>query len=366
MDQPDAPEHHLGLGRSVLPRARPPHAPQAAPKPPAAPPPVEVPPASASPSPLPDDTPIQPFGSYLAPVLTQLCKGRLTDLSWFRTDWQRGGALTGYANWLDDHGNQRPAVVKLPVPPGERRWLVQLSSDDVTPRLFAHGSELGGYDLAWVVMERLPHGPLGSKWGPACFPLLADAAANFYASARMVPLTDPPAPRDWEGQLKRARDHIGKDTIKNSQRWRKALKKANKKLPAWIDTWHQRDTGWWCHGDLHPGNAMSRSQPPTEATQAAGQAVLFDLACVRPGHWVEDAIYLEHLYWANPVALRGANPAKLIANSLRNYQLTPGYNWPQLADTYRAMLAMTAPAYRDKPGGNAQAAASLEVLEGLV
>ncbi|MFN3167815.1 MAG: phosphotransferase [Phycisphaeraceae bacterium] len=354
MDQPDAPEHCLGPDPTPAPVRASTHAP------PTDPAPVEVPPASASPSPLPDHGVSQPFGAALAPVLVNLCGGRLSQPNWFRTDWQRGGALTGYATWRDDKGVEHPAVVKLPVPPKERRWLVQLSSDDVTPRVFAHGSELGGYDLAWVVMERLPHGPLGRPWGSDAYDLLADAAANFYARARMIPMGDPPRPRDWKGQLKAAREHVGRDTIAHSQRWRKALKAAAKQLPGWLDAWHRRDTGTWCHGDLHPGNAMSRFAPPD------GPAVLFDLACVRPGHWVEDAVYLEHLYWASPGTLHGTNPAKLIARSMRDYDLSPGENWPQLADIYRALLAMVAPAHLSAQGGAAHAAAALGVLERLL
>ncbi len=350
MDQPDAPEHALGPSPSHT---------RAQPTPPDNTAPVEVPPTSPSPEPLPTES-AQPFGAALAPVLLDLCSGQLTDLNWFRTDWQRGGALTGYATWTDEQGLEHPAVVKLPVPPSERRWLVQLSSDDVTPRIYAHGSALGGYDLAWVVMERLPHGPIGRQWGASAFELLADAAANFYACARLIPMGDPPSVRDWRAQLKRAKKHIGRDTIANSQRWRQALKAAGKKLPGWLDTWRARDTGYWCHGDVHLGNAMTRQAAPD------GPAVLFDLACVHPGHWVEDAVYLEHLYWANPGALNGADPVKLIARYLRDYGLSPGDNWPDLANIYRALLAMIAPAHLNAAGGSTHAAAALGVLEGLV
>lgn len=353
MDQPEAPEHPVGLAASPN-QADPDASLYAGPEP------IEVTPANSSPSPLPNDTAIQPFGSALAPVLRDICKGRLTDLHWFRTDWQRGGALTGYATWTDDHGQAHPAVVKLPVPPSERRWLVQLSPHDVTPHVFAHGSALGGYDLAWVIMERLPYGPVGRKWGEARFELLADAAARFYSQARRVPLGDPPTPRDWEGQLKRARAHISRDTIANSQRWRKALKKAGKKLPAMLKTWRSRDTGTWCHGDLHLGNAMTRTAPPD------GPALLFDLACVHAGHWVEDAVYLEHLYWANPATIEKAKPVKLIAKRMRDYQLKPGDHWPELANIYRTLLAMVAPAHLDAEGGSAHAAAALQMLESLV
>lgn len=351
MDQPEAPEHRLGPGNAT-PRARP--------NPSNDPEPIEVKPASSSPEPMPDDASIQPFGAMLAPVLVQMCAGRLSSINWFRTDWQRGGALTGYATWHDDHGLEHPAVVKLPIPPRERRWLVQLSNDDVTPRVLAHGTELGGYDLCWVVMERLPHGPLGRPWGSGACELLADAAANFYACARLIPLNDPPKHRDWKEQLKRARACLGRDTIAQSQRWRQVLKAVGKKLPKWLDIWRARDTGYWCHGDLHLGNAMSRYPAPD------GPAVLFDLAAVHRGHWVEDAIYLEHLYWANPQALGPTPPDKLIARTLRDYDLAPGENWPELANIYRALLAMVAPAHLNAQGGSTHAAAALEVLEGLL
>eukprot|EP00752_Nemacystus_decipiens_P013702 g12155.t1 len=385
MDQPDTPEHCTGLGESstqaseIIQTHREPSgvAGSDTPKPTQSKP-VEVLPRSPSPAPVPQDTAMQPFGAMLAPVLLELCAGQLSNLNWFRTDWQRGGALTGYATWSDADG-EHSVVVKFPVPPKERRWLVQLSSDDVTPRIFAHGSELGGYDLAWVVMERLPHGPIGKAWGAKGYDLLAEAAANFYARAQLIPMGDPPPPRDWVGLLKQAKQSISKDTIEDSQRWRKLLKKVNKKLPDWLDTWNQRDTGFWCHGDLHPGNAMSRTPAPGNpqgiedrgyAANPSGGAVLIDLACVHPGHWVEDAVYLEHLYWASPNALHGAKPVKLIAQHLRDYGLTPGHNWPELANIYRALLAMTAPYQRRANTGSAHTAASLkgaaEVVAGVV
>ncbi|MEM9347519.1 MAG: aminoglycoside phosphotransferase family protein [Planctomycetota bacterium] len=358
MDQPDTPEHCTGLGRAPAPppAESPAQANNAEPAPCE---PVEVLPRSPSPAPHPEDTKIAPFGAALAPVLLDLCEGRLAGINWFRTDWQRGGALTGYATWRDEQG-EHPVVVKLPIPPRERRWLVQLSPDDVTPRVLAHGSELGGYDLAWAVMERLPYGPLGTAWGAQAYELVADAAANFYARARLIPMGDPLAKRDWAGLLKRSKQSISKDTIEHSQRWRKALKAASKRLPGWLEVWYARDTGFWCHGDLHPGNAMTRVASPD------GPAVLFDLACVHPGHWVEDAVYLEHLYWASPKSLHGTKPVKLIAHHLRDYGLAPGSNWPDLANIYRGLLAMTAPAQRHAMLGTAHTAAALKVLERLV
>ncbi|MFK7790361.1 MAG: aminoglycoside phosphotransferase family protein [Phycisphaeraceae bacterium] len=364
LDQPDTPEHCQSLGddkaqaTDATPSSQQPAEVVRAE-------PVEVLPRSPSPAPVPEDAALSPFGAALAPVLLNLCESKLADLNWFRTDWQRGGALTGYATWTDEQGSHE-AVVKFPIPPKERRWLVQLSSDDVTPRVFAHGSELGGYDLAWVVMERLPHGPIGTPWGAQAYDLIAEAAANFYARARLIPMGDPPPPNDWAELMKRSKQSISKDTIQHSQRWGKVLKAARKKLPDWLDTWNARDTGYWCHGDLHPGNAMSRHAAPASGQQAPGPAVLFDLACVRQGHWVEDAVYLEHLYWASPASLHGSKPVKLIAQHLRDYGLPPGHNWPDLANIYRALLAMTAPAQRHNNIGSAHTAAALNVLERLV
>lgn len=358
MDQPDTPEHCQSLGsdpaQAIIP-APTAHIPVEV----TCTEPIEVKPRSPSPAPLPQNTPIAPFGAALAPVLLELCAGNLSQPNWFRTDWQRGGALTGYATWHDETG-EHDAVVKFPVPPKERRWLVQLSSDDVTPRVFAHGSELGGYDLAWVVMERLPHGPLGTPWGAKAYGLIAEAAANFYARARLIPMGDPPPPRDWAGLLKSAKSSISKDTIDHSQRWRKAFKQVKKKLPDWLEIWNARDTGYWCHGDLHPGNAMSRTPAPD------GPAVLFDLACVHPGNWVQDAVYLEHLYWSAPKSLHGANPVKQIAQHLRDYGLSPGHNWPELANIYRGLLAMTAPTQQSAYTGSGHTAAALNVLERLM
>ena len=35
------------------------------------------------------------------------------------------------------------------------------------------------------------------------------------------------------------------------------------------------------------------------------------------GHWVEDAIYLERIYWAHPEKLCGVKPVKALAKALR-------------------------------------------------
>ena len=104
----------------------------------------------------------RPFGANLEPALLNACDGKLSDIHWFRTDWQRGGALTGYGKYQADDGEQN-VVIKYPVPPQERRWLMRTQTDqhdlgDITPKLYAHGVELGHIDMAWLVMEKLPYG----------------------------------------------------------------------------------------------------------------------------------------------------------------------------------------------------------------
>ncbi len=41
--------------------------------------------------------------------------------------------------------------------------------------------------------------------------------------------------------------------------------------------------------------------------------VLVDLALVHPGHWVEDALYLERQYWGHSDLLKGVKPASELA-----------------------------------------------------
>ncbi len=329
---------------------------------------------SEPPASTPPDTLM--FGSSLEPVLLKQCDGRLSHVAWFRTDWQRGGALTGYASWHDDQNQPHDVVVKLPIPPRERDWLVRLSGEtsdrhnapSVTPRVFAHGNQLNGYDLAWVVMEKLPHGPLGTAWHGTEFDLLVDAAGLFYAAADATALPDEPTPEpnDWEALLRLGRDKVKTKSWPQGQAWKAALKQAGKKLDGWLDTWNQRPRTGWCHGDLHLGNAMSRTAPPPEASTPGSQAgaearskeapgcdsnetcanaaVLLDLANVRPGHWVEDAVYCEHLYWSVPDRLAGRKLVSLIAKARRAHGLEVGDDWSALADVKRKLLAMAAPA----------------------
>ncbi len=323
--------------------------------------PVDTP-ASHRAAPLPQDIVAEgPFGKMLEPVLRSVCEGRLSEVSWFRTDWQRGGAATGYATYKDDDGNEQQAVVKLPIPPCELQWMRTLQdADDVVPRLYASGQMLGGYDMAWVVMERLPHGPLGSAWGGAEFGLLVHAVGRFYEAAKDIPTTTLHDHRDWNAIYDHARQSVRASALREPQRWNKALKRAHKKYKEWVTIWDDRPMTYWCHGDLHLGNAMTRTEPPQ------GPAVLFDFAKVCVSHWVQDGVYLEHLYWGRPGELDGHKLCKELAHHRKQLGLQVDKGWSDLANAKRALLAMSVPAKLDVDGNAQYVHGALEVLERAV
>ena len=100
----------------------------------------------------------------LEPVLKKQTNNKLSDIHWFRTDWQRGGAATGFATWENQDNSQSEVVIKLPVVEKELRWTRRMQdAGGVAPLLFSSGEQLNGYDLAWMVIERFPVGPLGKR-----------------------------------------------------------------------------------------------------------------------------------------------------------------------------------------------------------
>lgn len=302
-----------------------------------------------------------PFGRLLEPVLRSVCDGRLSAVSWFRTDWQRSGAATGYATYKDDAGEERQAVVKLPVPPCELLWLKALrDAPDVVPKLYAGDGVLGGYDMAWVVMERLPHGPLGSAWGGAEFGLLIEAVGRFYRATADVPVHTKHTPLDWGAIHDHARTSVRDHALPEAQRWNRALKKAHRHYKEWVGIWDGRPMEHWCHGDLHLANAMTRSEPPN------GPAVLFDFAKVCASHWVQDGVYLEHLYWGRPGELNGHKLCKELAHHRKQIGLPVDKGWSHLADAKRALLAMSVPTILDVDGNARHVHGALEVLERAV
>lgn len=276
----------------------------------------------------------------LAPELVAACAGRLGPIRWFRTDWQRGGAGTGFASWRDD-GNGIEAVVKIPVPARELRWFRRLGegSDPPVARLLASGDELGGRDLAWIVIERLPHGPLSDRWSDARLDRLVDAAARFHARAATFAVDRDLEREDWPARLAAARKQVHDPTFPQRGRWVAALKDAERRLETTLHRWEARTPIAWIHGDLHPANAMSR------IGLDEGPATLIDLGEVRPGHWIEDGVYLERLLWVRPPTAPATRaPLRALADARRRHGLENG-EWAPLAACRRFLLAATAPAF---------------------
>jgi len=317
---------------------------------------VENTPTPATPGPTPETT----FGEGLEAALAATCGDRLSPVNWFRTSWQRGGALTGRARWRGDDGAENDVVVKLPIPPQELRWLERLQADrvahgPVVPRLYAGGRELGGYDLVWAVMQRMAYGPLDEQWAGREVELLVDAAARFHAACAAYEIDAAPRAEDWPDVLKRARAALRERGLPETQRWNAAVKALQKKLKKMLAVWDERERQW-CHGDLHLANAMTADAPPQ------GPAVLFDLAMVHVGHWVEDAVYFEHLYWHAPKRL-GGDIVKQLAQQRKAYGLKGDAHWPRLAAIRRALIAAAAPAMNPAQTSPAYLHAALGVLE---
>ena len=302
------------------------------------------------------------LASSLAPVLMEACEGKLSDIRWFRTDWQRGGAATALATFNTD---DRPCdvVVKFPVVQRELTWTRRLQNgadDSVVPRLFASGETLGGYDLAWIVIERFNFGPLGTHWHEDHLPRIATAAAKFHALANTFPVDRKLVDEPWHEVIRQAQDNLVDNNVPSRQRWNTAIKTIRNQLPKLLDEWHAHAAAQWIHGDLHIANAMSRDG------MDSGSVALIDLAEVRPGHWIEDAVYLERQLWVRPERMANHKPVKLVAQARKAIGLTVDDAYPRLATIRRGLLAATAPAHLRIEGSPRYLDACLANLEQMI
>ena len=295
-------------------------------------------------------------------MLAESCEGRLSTITWYRADWQRGGAATGTAEFQLEGGGTARVMVKLPVVPRELLWVSRLQDDPdqrgpVVPRLYASGETLGGYDLAWMVIERVPHGPLGAHWHADHTARIAEAAARFYAGAARFPVDQGPRQEPWEEMVDDARESLRVNDVPRCSQWRAAIKKLRGRLGPIVAEWEARDTDQWLHGDLHLANAMSRD------SMESGPVCLIDFGEVRAGHWVEDAIYLERQLWARPQRLKARKPAREIAAARRSLGLTVDEDYPRLAMIRRALMAATAPKFLKSEGDPRHLDACLDWLD---
>lgn len=313
-------------------------------------------------SPPPDQNDVSSLAHMLEPVLHRECDGRLGPITWFKSAWSSSGSATGTATWTDSRGTFE-AIVKLPLGPAEYRWTTELGNPEIkapTPRVFAFGSELNGYDLAWIVEERVKGEPIPPRMKAVDVRQVLVAAADFHDCAlRVRPEVDSPKSLDWEGTLSKARDVCHAYAIAEPQRWNEAIKHVVKLLPKLLSRWNARPLNCWCHGDLHPGNVL-RLASPRDDTHAC---VIIDLAMVHPGHWVEDAVYLERQYWAAPEFLHGVKPVTELASlrRARGQKVDPEY--PDFANIRRVLMAAVSPAFTDREGHPRYLRAALETLE---
>lgn len=308
------------------------------------------------------------LGSALEPALLHACNGRLSDVHWFRTDWQIGGASTAHAKYAPGADSTKlDVVIKLPLSPREYRFLTGLGETDApTPRIAQHGSELGGYDFAWVVMERLPGSPPSAHLHKEVFERLANAAAHFHDHCgRRWQLEPPPPPPDWATLLNRAREAMrANPDIPQAHEWILAIKHTQKALARLQTLWSSRAINTWRHGDLHPGNCMER--PVGSPWNAAPGYVLFDLAEVACGHWIEDAVYLERIFWGRPETLEGVKPVSLIAKARRHLGLDTSDDYATLANVRRILMAATSPAFLRHEGRPTYLHAALGTIDRLL
>jgi hypothetical protein len=303
------------------------------------------------------------LASSLAPALVESCDGRLSDIHWFQTDWQHGGASTGNAKFEFDDG-LRDVVIKVPVGPREHRFTTSLGENDImTPRVAASGMELAGYDLAWLVLERIPGRPVAGNESAKRVREALDAAAQVQRVASEVggELRDEDH-TDWDALIARARTAAHDNPIPEQQRWNNAIKKVQRSLTPLVSRWNSRSIDTWRHGDLHLGNVMSR---PEGSPWGPPGCVLLDFSEIRPGNWVEDAVYFERIYWGHSDQLRGVKPVAQLAKARKKLGLENGADYQLFADLRRLLTAACAPAFLQWEGSPAYLSAALETLERL-
>lgn len=309
------------------------------------------------------------FGHSLEPALLHVTGERLHDISWFRTAWQRGGAATAYASWRTDDGDL-PVVIKIPVGPREYKILTHHGTiDSPTPRVAAHGMEIGPFEMAWVIMERIPGEPLRSL-APTreLFERTLRTTATFYRhTMERWPIESHSEPWDWTALLAKARDAVMDNPIEYQREWTKALSRVHKHEAKLLGEWLARPINTWCHGDLHFANLMQRPEdsPWCAADEnAVPGAVLMDFGEVRSGHWVEDAVYLERVNWANPDAPEDVHPVEMLAAARREVGLpTDEGSDLRLADLRRVLMAASVPAFLRYESSSAHLKATLVRLD---
>lgn len=186
-----------------------------------------------------------------------------------------------------ESGSGLPVVIKVGVTEAEMYWTAHLAAAGpaLFPKVFAVDhlpAQANTGEVGFIATERIPYALIGPAWEGRQTEMLLDAVALFYQAARRV------APR-----------HLSRLTIDGVNRWptegdsknppgdwRGVLAHAGEDY-AWLQ---QACSFEVCHGDLHVGNALSRTPPPD------GIALLIDLnPILQP--WVFDAAWVEVCGW---------------------------------------------------------------------
>ncbi len=327
---------------------------------------------------------VESLGVSLGPALHDACGDRLGDIEWFQSAWQKSGAATGRTYWRLPNGRVIDAIVKVPVGYREFYWSTRLGEVDPmwwesgecqrlpVPRMLASGVELGGYDIAWLVEEKVAGKPVSKRMDRDSIEQLFFAAARFHARAREVKPAERSAPAgepDWRAVLRRARTRCIDNRIDQTDAWVNAIDAADRILPALLDRWHRRPMDTWCHGDLHPGNAMIREGCMDASAGQPGDrrcGVLIDFSLVHPGHWVEDALYLERMYWGHEHLLCGIEPLRCLAEHRLLLGLHADGVDDELADIRRLLMGVTSPAFLHHENDPVYLGAALDKANGLI
>lgn len=264
-------------------------------------------------------------------------------------------------------------MVKLPVGSNEHRWTTNLGTyhgPDYTcdaamrcpvPRVLQAGTTIGGYDFAWLVVERLTIPGVISRPEEKHVHEILETLVEFqWRAEQMAPIGPRKASPDWDRLIERSRQAARDGIVEDSQCWNDAIHKVQRVLPSLKARWEARAINSWCHGDLHLGNLLHRRVGDDLCS------VLVDLALVHPGHWVEDAMYFERQYWGHSDLLRGVKPATELARLRRERGLQANDNYPDVANVRRVLMAACVPAAAEREGNRKYVEAALDLLQRLL
>jgi len=320
---------------------------------------------------------VESLGVSLGPALHEACGDRLGDIEWFQSPWQHSGAATGFTYWRLPDGRVIDAIVKVPVGYREYFWTTGLGEVDPmwwnsercrhlpVPRVCASGMTLKGYDIAWLVIERISGKPISRAMSASNLERLFAAAAHFHRLAsELKPAADaaPPPPPDWMALLDRAAEACRDNEIQHTDRWLRVIDRTREMLPDLVERWSARVMDSWCHGDLHPGNVLMRCDATCPGEQCG---VLIDLGLVHAGHWVEDALYLERMYWGREPQLCGGDPIATLARHRLALGMHADETDAGLADIRRVLMGATSPAYLRQENDPRYLSAALSRLESV-